>query len=691
MVWGAVIMAGTMVAGSLMQSAAQRSAANQANSENERIAKEQLKRDKEAWEISYLTQQSNYAWEIASTEAMRYQDRVAEADYNAQQSRVIDSALINLELNQQALLDQYGIGEELRATQENLTFDNEIAKQRLSYGNALIEIGQLGQQAELRRDTLVTSADFDIADQRLDLDRSSIDILNAIDNREAQRLRADNAREDRRLGLDQTRDAFGLGRQAEIDKFLVGRDDARTDMAFARDVYRRGRLDARLDRNLEMYDIQLDKRLKSAEVNQEFLGRQAALNIRAAESNAASIQSTAELMNSIKQRGQQADQLVANKSNEGADIQEQLLISEQLDTMRRDAEYITAISEGADTKARTVSRGGGSNSARRVALESMQAYGRKYGELQMLQQDKRRALTNYNADLVGNTASRLAEIATVIQGEARKIEYTQTSNNLKNAGFTNEMAILQAGKDLSLLSIGSQAKLRRMDVNNKTKQTIEGLRLEKAQAKNRYDSTLANLKLSRNANIDSLRFTRDSNIEEIKLKASQQLEDARLKMNASKLAIADARLDQKTTKGNIKELRSNRRDALKEYRITASGLKSQIKSANQEYGINSRFLLDNFNQLTVPGFELARRQGEREYAALVNNTYNEVEAAATPYRKAIIFDPLEPIAGLQPKKGLYTKLEGPSMGQTIGRAFISGVQGAMSQSYTNQQGNLAFR
>ena len=33
-----------------------RRAANQANSENERIAKEQLKRDTEEWEISYLTQ-----------------------------------------------------------------------------------------------------------------------------------------------------------------------------------------------------------------------------------------------------------------------------------------------------------------------------------------------------------------------------------------------------------------------------------------------------------------------------------------------------------------------------------------------------------------------------------------------------------------------------------------------------------
>ena len=136
----------------------------------------------------------------------------------------------------------------------------------------------------------------------------------------------------------------------------------------------------------------------------------------------------------------------------------------------------------------------------------MQAYGRKYGELQMLQQDKRRALTNYNADLVGNTASRLAEIATVIEGETRKIEYTQASNNLKNAGFTNEMAILQAGKDLSLLSIGSQAKLRRMGVNNKTKQTIESLKLEKTQAKNRYATSLANLRSEWNAT-DSPRFS----------------------------------------------------------------------------------------------------------------------------------------------------------------------------------------
>ena len=94
-------------------------------------------------------------------------------------------------------------------------------------------------------------------------------------------------------------------------------------------------------------------------------------------------------MNSIKQRAAEADQIVRGKETEGQDIQEDLIISERLDTIRRDAEYITAIAEGANTKVQTVTRGGGSNSAQRAALDSMMAYGRSYGEMKALQDQRR--------------------------------------------------------------------------------------------------------------------------------------------------------------------------------------------------------------------------------------------------------------------------------------------------------------
>ena len=63
----------------------------------------------------------------------------------------------------------------------------------------------------------------------------------------------------------------------------------------------------------------------------------------AAVANTRSMQSTAQYLNNINVRASQADQLQAQTYGEGQAIQEQILIGESLDTLRRDAEYITAI------------------------------------------------------------------------------------------------------------------------------------------------------------------------------------------------------------------------------------------------------------------------------------------------------------------------------------------------------------
>jgi len=181
-----------------------------------------------------------------------------------------------------------------------------------------------------------------------------------------------------------------------------------------------------------------------------------------------------------------------------------------------------------------------------------------------------------------------------------------------------------------------------------------------------------------------LRFDRNEDRDEIKLKAQQLIADAKLNKAGAQLNIRDARLDMKDT-------RLDKKNARQGYKTTAKGIKADLKSVKQNYKMNTEFLLDNFNELTVPGYELARRQGERDFTELVESTYNEVQGAARPYRKAIIFDPLEPIAGLKPEKGLATEIRGPSWGEIGARAFMAGAQGAMSQSYTNSSGNLAFR
>ena len=111
------------------------------------------------------------------------------------------------------------------------------------------------------------------------------------------------------------------------------------------------------------------------------------------------------------------------------------------------------------------------------------------------------------------------------------------------------------------------------------------------------------------------------------------------------------------------------------------------QEAERAYDFKVDNLLREYNELTLPSFDLAARQGEREYQALLQNTMNTIDGASTPYQEAIIFDPLEPIAGLKPEKGMVTKVAKPGWGSILTNSFIQGAQGALGMSYTNSSGN----
>ena len=285
------------------------------------------------------------------------------------------------------------------------------------------------------------------------------------------------------------------------------------------------------------------------------------LSVDSALANTRTMQTAAQYLNNINARANQADQLQAQTDGEGQSIQEQIVLGESIDTLRRDAEYIVAIASDAERRAGTTGRQGGSNSSKRLATESMQAFGRTYGELQMLQKDRRRNLSNFNQKMNGAVSAEFAQIATQMSGEADRIKYASAEN------LFNNQAIM-----LSQLGIGRQMNTRQ----------------------------------------------------------------ASFKLNTSDT-------------------------------------------------------LNKFNNLTIPSFGLAAATGRRETTALMQNTLNTIKGASTPYREAIIFDPLEPIAGLKPKYSAPTQQAVPGTAAIMGNAFMSGVKGAMSQSYTDSSGNLAFR
>ena len=429
--WLAVASAGANIIGSVMGGNAEADAAKAANKARTKAAKQQHKNDLKLWELDYLKAVSSYSWEVAATEAQRYQERVKEADYNKRQGLIIEAAVQNLELNSQAIQQTYVVEEGLRAQQVSQQLTADLGSEMISATNDFAQLNERSQQ----------------------------------------------------------------------------------------------------------------------------------LALNAALANTRSMQATAQYLNNINVRANQADQLQAQTDGEGQAIQEQILLNESIDTLRRDAEYITAIATDAESRARTTGRQGGSNSSKRLATQSMQQFGRTYGEMRLLQQDRRRNLSNFNQKMNGPVAAEFAQIATQMSGEADRIKYTSDEN------LINNQAIM-----LDQLGIGRQMTTRR----------------------------------------------------------------ASFKLNTSDT-------------------------------------------------------LNKFSNLTIPSFGLAAATGKREQRALLQNTLNTIEGASTPYREAIIFDPLEPIAGLKPKYSAPTKQAVPGTGAIMGNAFMAGVKGAMSQSYTDSAGNLAFR
>ena len=429
--WMAAASAGINIVGSVMGGNAEADAARAANKAREKAAKEQHKNDLKVWELDYLKNVSDYSWQVASTAAQRYQERVKEADYNKRQGLIIEAAVQNLQLNSEAIQQTYIVEEGLRAQQVSQELATDLGGQMISANSDISRLNENSQQ----------------------------------------------------LALD------------------------------------------------------------------------------AALANSRSMQTTAGYLNSINARANQADRLMAETNAEGQSIQEQILIGESMDTLRRDAEYITAIASGAEARARTTGKQGGSNSSKRVAVQAMQQFGRTYGEMKQLQQDRRRNLSNFNQKMNGAVSAEFAQIATQMSGEADRIKYTSNENAINN------QAIML-----------------------------------------------------------------------------QQL-----------------------------------------------GIGRQMSSRQAVFNLNTNDSLNKFSSLTIPSFELAAATGKREQKALLQNTLNTIEGASTPYREAIIFDPLEPIAGLKPKYSAPTKQAVPGTGAIMGNAFMAGVKGAMSQSYTDRFGNLAFR
>ena len=116
------------------------SAKNAASAQN-KAAKEQaearFERANKEWAIDYQSKVANWMWDVAETEAARFIDRQKKSDYNWRQGKIIDAAIRNLNVNEQAVFDKFGAEENLRAKQEGINLDYKMSNLSAETGEAL--------------------------------------------------------------------------------------------------------------------------------------------------------------------------------------------------------------------------------------------------------------------------------------------------------------------------------------------------------------------------------------------------------------------------------------------------------------------------------------------------------------------------------------------------------------------------
>ena len=404
----------------LIKGAEQRSAANSANKARDKQAKQAFERQKKEYEISWGKELVNYSWSVAKTEAARYQDRQKKALYNQRMGWMVDGALVNLELNAEALYDKYVVEEGLRAKQEEIGFDKQMNDLLNQQNSALTELSL--QSGEL-------------------------------------------AAESMQAGMQTSQQVAGY-------------------------------------------------------------------------------------MRSVQQKALEAAEAVDQVNDESVDLQQELVLDQASDAIKRDIEMIAAIEESSGKLAAMSARQGHSSTAVRAAKNKLQELGRGYALLTLNQQDRNRRLASFNAGM-GQKANEMAQLGNEMESAVEQIKYT-------NARYVG---------------------------------------------------------------------------------ASEAL--------------------------NLRQL----------------GLQNKVNAQTASFMNNTNSAMSKFTELTIPSFDLAQRQGQREFGALKQKTQQTLNEASVPYIDAIIFDPLKPIKGLKPEFYEPTKQYVPSWGGIVAGSVMDGVNGAMSASY----------
>lgn len=129
---------------------------------------------------------------------------------------------------------------------------------------------------------------------------------------------------------------------------------------------------------------------------------------------------------------------------------------------------------------------------------------------------------------------------------------------------------------------------------------------------------------------------------------------------------------------------------LARFALSSKAAMDNMAASNKDYGMKGQFALDKFEKLTMPGYTLASRQGQRDLDSLFLRTQGQLDEASMPYRESIRFEPQKALAPMYSNITKPTYRQAESTAGVIGGALIAGVNGALKGTYTGKDGALKW-
>ena len=161
MVWTELAFAAINVGQSIFGSMSQQSAADAQNAEQERIARAQFKRAEKEYEIQAKRDMTQWAWDRARIEQLRFNEKQTALDQASYGAKLISAATENLAINSQALYDKFVVEEQLRGTQVGLDYQYTTNKLAADSSEAIRQYMQNINQTALQSNATVAKLTTD--------------------------------------------------------------------------------------------------------------------------------------------------------------------------------------------------------------------------------------------------------------------------------------------------------------------------------------------------------------------------------------------------------------------------------------------------------------------------------------------------------------------------------------------------